>query len=315
MPDIFDELAAAPKRDIFDEVTPDVPLLAALADFPRDRSRLPDRRVMQGVAGADVRQLPADQFADIPGDLKQAGARTVQGVAGGVAGIPEAIAITADKIGKTFPSIDEGKPLEELATYKLGRAIREKAQAIAPVDETRPKGFFTDTLPQGAGSMAAFIGGGMAGRAARVPAWAATAMLGAGVSGADAFDEAIRAGANEQQAWTSFLVNAGVGTSEAVPIARWLGDLNRAGGGIVRRAMVEGGEEAMQEFVQQVAGNLNASSLAGYDPSRPWYQGSGEGCGGGLHAGQFDECAIPGAGAWRSDGADVGRASAAGCAN
>jgi hypothetical protein len=252
--------------------------------------QIPDRLAMQSVAGGPVQGLPPV----VPGAYEQAAGRFVQGTAGAIAGIPESVAIVADKIGQTFPSIDEGKSLQELDTHKLGQSIRQGAARLAPIDPNRPKSFIADTLPQAAGSMAGFLAGGAVGRVAKIPAVASTALLGAATSGADAYDEALRSGATDDQAWTTFLVNAGAGTTEAVPLARWLGGINRASGGALIRAVKEGSEEAAQEILQQFVGNVNARDIAGYDPNRQLSEGMVEGGGAGAILGTAMSLLFPG---------------------
>lgn len=240
--------------------------------------------------------LPAPVPQSNIGPIRQAVGRYAQGVAGMVASVPESVGILADKIGQTFPAIDEGKSLEELSTYRLGQGIRNFYKNFFPVDEARPKSFVTDTLPSGAGSMVGAIMGGAAGRAAKLPAWLAVAGTGAAGGGAEGFREAKEQGGTDDQAWTSFLINAGLGTTEAVPISRWLNRLNKSTGGAISNAIREGSEEALQEVFQSVGSNISASKIAGYDPERPWYQGAGEGAAAGATLGTLGSLLFSAAG-------------------
>lgn len=233
---------------------------------------------------------PVDALVSETGPIKQAIGRYAQGLSGMVAGIPESIGIGATKLGDASEAIGLGrfgqpKTAEETGSYKTGRAIRKLYSTVYPVDEARPKNFIIDTLPSGAGSMVGAIGGGAAGRLAKLPAWLSVASTGAAAGGAAGYEEAKAAGGDDDQAWTSFLLNAGLGTTEAVPIARWLTRANKVSGGAISRAIKEGAEETIQEVFQQVGGNVAASDIAGYDPNRPWYSGAVEGGAAGLTLG------------------------------
>lgn len=225
---------------------------------------------------------------------RQALGRFAQGLGGSLAGIPESAAIIANKIGDEFPSIDEGKPLTELDTYKLGKRIRETAEQLAPVDPKREKYFWIDTLPGAAGSMVGFLGaGGLAKKALTIGgtkltgAAAADAVAGklasdaiagrvavAGVGAAsgmaEGYEDAIRRGAPPETAWKSGLINAGLGTTEAASLGRWIDGVNRASGGRLLSAVKEGTIEGAQEVLQQFGGNITASDILKYDPDRKW---------------------------------------------
>src|SRR6185436_9952369 len=78
---------------------------------------------------------------------------------------------------------------------------------------------------------------------------------------------------NDNDAFKVFAINAGLGTTEAVPIGGWLARLNKASGNKLTHAIREGSEEAIQEIFQQYGSNLAAKEF--YDPERPWDQGLG----------------------------------------
>ena len=232
---------------------------------------------------------------------RQALGRFAQGLGGSLAGLPEAAAIIANKIGDEFPSIDEGKPLTELDTYKLGRRIRETAEELAPVDERRKQSFWIDTLPSAAGSMVGFLSAGgvvkkaltlggkklagvaatdaVAGRltADAIAGKVAVAGVGAASGMAEGYEDAIRHGASPETAWKSGLINAGLGTTEAVSLGRWLDGVNNASGGRLLSAVKEGTIEGAQEVLQQFGGNVTAKDILGYDPDRERMAGVLEG--------------------------------------
>lgn len=220
----------------------------------------------------------------------QALGRFAQGFGSGVAGLPEATAIAANALTRKFgdPLLSAEEEAADVTTrplYKAGRNIRDSFAKDFPVDETRPRTFLGDTLPQAAGNMASFVLGGAAGKALRFAAPATVAAAGAATGGAEAFDEARKAGANDEDAFKVFAINAGLGATEAVPIAGWLNRLNKASGNKLKRAIIEGSAEAVQEVVQQYGGNLTAQKY--YDKDRPWQEGLIEGGGAGLTLGSL----------------------------
>lgn len=233
---------------------------------------------------------------------RQALGRFMQAAAGGLGGALEAIPIAATALASRFgdPLLSEAEERDVTSRplYRAGRAIRRAAEEAYPVDPNRPKSFFIDTLPQAAGSMAAFMVGGAAGKVAKVSGAATVAALGAGVSGADAFDEAKKAGASDEDAFKVFAINAGLGTTEAIPIGGWLNRLNRASGNKLKLAIKEGSEEAIQEIVQTYGGNLTAQKY--YDPNRPWHEGIVEGGGAGFTLGSVVSLLVSGIGGRRA---------------
>ncbi|MAT11007.1 MAG: hypothetical protein CMM02_08360 [Rhodopirellula sp.] len=98
--------------------------------------------------------------------------------------------------------------------------------------------------------------------------------LGAAVQGPAGYQDAINNGATPNQAFTSFLLNAGVGTSEIFPLQKFVGRIGGMGGvgeGIRRKlvdAIWEGGEEALQELFQGASGDVIAKWIIDYDPDR-----------------------------------------------
>ena len=167
--------------------------------------------------------------------------------------------------------------------------------AVPEPSEESQKSFWLGDLPRGAGSMLSFL---IPGTAARVvggagkvvaksapalermagwlsrPATATVAATGAAANGISAYDEAIKRGASEDEAFRAFLLNAGAGTSEVVPlegmIGRLLGPVARKWKGIVVQSLKDGVtsglDEAIQEGSQQVAQDLIARGV--YDPER-----------------------------------------------
>ena len=220
--------------------------------------------------------------------------RTVRNLAGSIvdsaAAIPETVAIIAGKLS-SIPALGEDRPQSELPTQKAADWMRYQAQKLYPDKITRPEGvegFLTETLPQGAGSMATILAGGAAARMLKIPAMVSTAALGAATTGANAFRDAIASGADNETAFRTFFINAGIGTSEAFPIAKWLSGNPAANK--LKAALVDGSEELIQSAFSDIASNIAAQNL--YDPERPWNQGVAEDAAAGFTLGTMFSLAV-----------------------
>lgn len=231
-----------------------------------DESASPGQIVQRGLGRAEQAML-------------NVGADAIQGTARALAGYQDEVGRLgewmADKTGVDAlrpPAREEG---DATIVDPVANAMRfvgdvKGAQGAAP--ESGAGKFLAETLPAAAGSMAGFVGTGVLGRVGGLTRGASVALPGAMAGGESAFREAKSAGADDETAWKAFLVNAGAGATEAMPIAKWLTRADN--GGALRRAMIDGAEEAAQEVFQQVTGNATAREL--YDPERPWIQGAGE---------------------------------------
>lgn len=181
------------------------------------------------------------------------------------------------------------KPAEETAMFKAGEEFSKETERNNPVNPEFEGEFVADTLPGGAGSMAGFVSAGMVGRATGIPAWLTTAIAGSSAAGAGGYEDARDSGAGINDAVDSYFANAGLGTLEAVPIARALDKLDRYTGGGVQKILREGFkgglEELLQEVVQTVGSNLIASDLVAYDQERGTFEGVGEAAGAGFTLG------------------------------
>ncbi|MCH7934416.1 MAG: hypothetical protein IIC36_10545, partial [Gemmatimonadetes bacterium] len=168
----------------------------------------------------------------------------------------------------------------ESGLFRAGQALRRKTAEVLPVDPAREDKFETK-LARGLGSTAGFLGAGLIGRATRAGALPVAALSGAAAGAANQFQQALTAGASIEDATEAAKLSAMVGTSEALPIARLLGRVDKASGGTIRRILtrtIAGGfEEGIQETGQQIADNLIASKLVAFDPERETFTGAGEG--------------------------------------
>lgn len=228
--------------------------------------------------------------------IKNALGSFVSGSVGIGAGMLDSIAVASQRLSASLPdwlhravgdNPDDAnvKSVDDMQTAVWAKQLREFAESIAPTDPRLADEFWSTQVPQGIGSMVGFLAGGYAGRAAKIAPTLTTLVLGMGTGGADGYRDAIAHGATEDQAFTSFLLNAGVGASEIVPISGMLDRLDKAAGGGLKKALIEAGkegfEETAQEFLQTTAGNAIAQSL--YDQNRDWFDGSAEaGAAGGI---------------------------------
>ncbi|HWH70537.1 MAG TPA: hypothetical protein VNT26_14210, partial [Candidatus Sulfotelmatobacter sp.] len=298
-------LLAAYKRDFpQDTRSDDVVLLDLARQRPDLIESFPD-------AAEDLKRIHAEIAAsNRPGAvdyLKQATGSAIRGAADVAAGLPEAIGIASAGLNRKLKEAtglslgDESDPTQQV-TYQLGQKIREIGESISPDEDPRlAKSFLATTVPQGIGSAAGFMVGGGVGKAAvqggleaaaktgleALAARAAGAVpiagLGAATAGAGAWKEAKAAGASDDDALKVFLLNAGVGTSEIIPLSDMLHRLDKVSGGTFSRTLINAGketfEEALQESVQQVAGNAIAREY--FDKDRSLWQGLAESAGAG----------------------------------
>jgi len=256
---------------------------------------------------------------DTPQSLTRSAVHGVaQGAAGGVAGIPESLAIGEQSARRyllgQFDRIDAGErpeiasagvamnqvirylnsspddragyrselegtvqPVEATGLYRAGQAVRDVAAETFPIPEEHETRFPVQ-LGRGVGSTGTFLLTGVAGKVLRLPALAVTAGTGAMVNSAATFRDAVQNGASFETAAEAAKLSAITGTSEALPIARFLDTYDKASGGQIKRilanALKGGAEEGAQELFQSVADNLVAADL--YDPDREVFRGTGE---------------------------------------
>lgn len=157
----------------------------------------------------------------------------------------------------------------------------------AELDKQPLAGTTADTLGDAFGSTLGFAGTGWLGRALKGGQYTAPMLMGAAVNAKQVYDEAVQYGADPDDADKAVLLSSLVGTSEAVPVGRLFDKFDdayriakgadRASGGqlfgaLMRSAIAEGGEEAIQEFGQQVGNN---AVIARYiDENRPLLEGT-----------------------------------------
>lgn len=234
----------------------------------------------------DFPRPPRDLLADdIPAISRpaSAGSSFMRGLIDTVAALPKAIdegsIALANKFGDTPILGNPAKQVpEDMALYQLGDAMSKWAKEKFPTSAEYEEEFFAGKLPSGLGSTLGFAAGGLAGAAAKIPAAATVATLGAASQGVGQAEDYKKAMAEQKQPIDpqtraeAFGLGLPLGTTEAVPIARLLERLDNVTGGGVKRILaqgVKGGlEEATQEIIQQIGQNYVANGILKYDPDR-----------------------------------------------
>lgn len=226
-----------------------------------------------------------------------------------VTSIPKAAAIVRKGIGELM---GDSKPIQAYDSYKLGQWLDEKALE-AGITATNPKlqdSFLQSTIPQALGSAFSFMmTGGISGGSAQLGEQitqatvgqmakkgaqelgqlmaSRTAATGGVVMGIQEFEQAKRAGLSDEDAFTVFAKNYGIGMTEVVPIARALERINKFSGGTISQILAAGAvgslEEGTQEGVQQYLTNKVAQGS--YDPTREPFADMIESVGAGMFVG------------------------------
>ncbi|MFA5951549.1 MAG: LPD38 domain-containing protein [Hyphomicrobium sp.] len=151
-------------------------------------------------------------------------------------------------------------------------AMRKASEKIALAnqpDYTREEDF-TAKIGQGAGSAVGFVATGAIGKAAGLPAWAASGVAGAAQNAEQYYREADNLGAPAYKKALAYIAGGAIGSTEAVGLGRIADELDKTTGGGVKRYFgliaKEMGEEGLQEGVQQLLDNIAKYGLFGKDP-------------------------------------------------
>lgn len=189
----------------------------------------------------------------------------------------------ADLRGKLMGRLN----IEQGALHQTGAALQESAREAFPLTRSQEESTAYQ-IGAGAGSTVPLIAAAMIPGVGPLTATAG-GMLAMGTQG---FEDARRNGADLDTAYLAFSRNALVGATEILPIAHLLSRLDKATGGRIRGAVMQGTiqafEEGGQEGVQQFLANVIAKDL--YDPERTLMQdvlqsmGIGSVVGGGIGA-------------------------------
>lgn len=227
--------------------------------------------------GADYKRLIQAAFPPSAGDYaKQFVGSGIRGVTDTVASGLESAAVLGRELGqRSVPQFDpsqKAEPFEEASG--VPGLVRRVGAAVSPAPvEGLEKSFAATKLPAALGSTAGFAATALVIPEAFIPRLAGVALMGAASGGVEGYKDALRHGSTAEQAATSGALNALVGTSEAWPLGRMLHRIDKMSGGTFAKALrtsaKEGFEEALQETLQGVSGDLIAQN---YDKNRKLFE-------------------------------------------
>lgn len=140
---------------------------------------------------------------------------------------------------------------------------------MLPGDKARSKDFVSQ-LAAGGGSMVGYLLGGYIATTIGLPASAGTTLLGAASGATQQFEDAERHDGVGLQKYMSFILGAGLGATEAIPINRMFVRAEQATGGLVSRMIRNTVAGSLEEFVQEFGQNVGQDVVAKwlYDESR-----------------------------------------------
>lgn len=174
-------------------------------------------------------------------------------------------------------------PIEKSAGFQVGAALREKQKSVIGAPDPNDDSF-GGKVATGTGSIIPTIATTVAGAAIGAPE---LGLLAGGIQGSASqassfYKDAIQGGASEEDAEKAARWGSVVGLTEVLPVGRMFEILpapvrTKFANALIQRVVKIGenaGEEALQEYVQQVAQNLDAAGVlpgsSGYDPDRKW---------------------------------------------
>lgn len=315
-------MGKAPERDLWKELvaaTPDVqPPDPYPTTEPLDQSeeaKAERLRILREIVGtvaipskrrdvaAHVGQMVLHSFGDqlVAGGMKAHGMTTAEsarlmtqvgevlGDAGYLYGLSHpAKTVLAATMGPPYRKkvMEVEKPASEYMMFEAGAAVSDWLREHLPGDKRFRNSFWLTQVPEGFGSMAAFMLGTAVLGGVGLPSWIAAAGLGAGVGATSGYDEARIYGADEETALTAARWDGILGTSNAFPISRIFSRLDRPTGGLFRarlgKALRLGAygtvEEGIQEAGEETGRNIVAKM---YDENRELFDGVAEAGGAG----------------------------------
>lgn len=216
----------------------------------------------------DVSPTFREKLINAFGSTAQAGTNVATGTLSAVARSPLGAAVAAAENELSDALSPDGGTSEPVTQGDIVGALTNIQEGVAeafPRDPRLEGDFLFDVLPGAAGSAAAFIGGGLAGRVVKLSAGLTAATVGA-LSNADAsIRQAKGAGRSDRDVFFAGLVGLGTGASEGIPIGKAFQRLDDLAGGGVRRLIgkVAAGaaEEIVQETVQGIADNAKVRAF------------------------------------------------------
>ncbi len=252
-------------RDTLDE--PPDPMVGATGAFPLPPKIQPSF-LEQALTSAKLRQRQ-EMLADIsfPEKIRSAGSAFVRGFGNIVASVPKKIALAQNEFRVLATKVLGGIPQDfdndarDFLAFQLGEQMSGFLAKHFPGDP-RLRDTLFEQFAGGAGSMAAFMAGGVAASAAGAPILLSTIALGSSAESVSLYERAKRGGASDADAINAGLFGNLTGALEGIPISRAFSRFNKASGGklgkglgtILRQGAAGSIEEATQELVQSVAG-------------------------------------------------------------
>ena len=197
--------------------------------------------------------------------------------------------------------LDELRKTIDRPLYRAGEAFDQMVRDTFPANPEYQDEWWASKIPSGLGSVVGYMGVfattrrptaavtsrlplDLATRRGRAGAMAVqavpTAGLGITVQQSFAFENALRGGADIDVAFDAMYATETTlaGASEAVPIATFFNRADKMTGGVIKdtlkRMMIQGTEEGIQEGFQTIMENMVAADL--YDPERQLWTGTGE---------------------------------------
>lgn len=268
---------------VHDEPVPDRPPAEASAPPSRERA-FQDFLGQQAVGGRTPESFgetnPLDRYQALPPkqplSLGQAFAEAGKSVVRGGLNVAEStvkwIGIAAKELDDEFTTLrgtQEPKQLEEYATYRMGEKLKDLSTRLFPGRPDLQESFLLRQVPEALGSSMAFLAGGVAGQAAKLPTAVIPAVTGAMTQGAQQFEEAKQFKADDKTARTAFLLGSAIGTSEALPVSHLLHRLAPGTKTTITEALKQGSIQAIEEAVQEGGQQLASDVIAWlYDKDR-----------------------------------------------
>ena len=252
---------------------------------------------------------PASAQGDVRSAIETVGSTLVNQGVDTAAGIARA----ATSPVALIEAMTGGAPVMGKEIDKTFGALKQNLQGFTP--DAGRQGDIAGMIAQGGASTIAFATGGLAlAKGLGLSAAYTTTLLGSAPAAEQAWQEASARGLvdgmdTEGRKWLSFVVGAGIGASEAIPVSALFSRLERMGGTALTQRLgaivAQAGEEGLQEFLQTVAQNIAKEQILGIKPEDSPFVASiiGATVGGGMAAGGFAAGA-----ARRSFGADTGGA-------
>lgn len=245
-----------------------------------------------------MREREGSGFKQDVGTLRHMASSVMLGATDMIAAMPEYVAIAAKYLEEATGLFERDDAIEDRALYKLGQEMRRAAHEWFPQNEELADSFLYTTLPQGAGSLAAFMAMGVAGKIAKLPAWVIPLVGGASMESANMYLEAMHHGATEDEAFGAWLGGHLAGGLEAVPIGRALARFDKISGGGVKKILANGFVGGVEELVQEVAQTMTENYVAKltFDEQRELMSGTFEAGGAGGILGFAANIALAAAG-------------------